>query len=430
MDSCNSYLIKVGISTGLLLIFIAGFNALVDPFSFFNSPLIDNFNQEKTEFSSHTRMTKAHQIRLQQPEVIILGSSRAEIGLNPSHSALSSPQDKRYNLGISGANIYEILRYLQHTQSSHPLTQVVLGLDFFMFNVNKQNEADFTEDRLAPMKTGWLLDVMMALLTYDGLQASIKTIDNQNNKTNLQNYSNGFRNDQNYWPKTHLKGGHLQAAVNNEKNAFKDFDGFTFFSLVGTNKQSHSLNTFLQIITFCKKNNIDLKIFISPSHARNMQLMHQIGLWGEREKWKKSIVELLAKNTPDYSLWDFSGYNEITTEPFPPSNDKTTQMQWYWESSHYKKETGDLVLDTLLNYKIAGRKAPTKFGVKLTSKNIEQHLFDQRINRDKFTTSHPEIVNEINDMILNTASKREKLIRQHPELTPIDYFKKPVITKK
>jgi len=141
------------------------------------------------------------------------------------------------------------------------------------------------------------------------------------------------------------------------------------------------------------------------------------------------MVSLLEKNTPNYSLWDFSGYNEITTEPFPSLNDKTTQMQWYWESSHYKKETGDLVLDTLLNYKQADRKAPAKFGVKLTSKNIEQHLFNQRVNRDKFTASHSEIVNEINDMILNTAPKREKLIRQHPELTPIDYFKKHVITK-
>ncbi|MFC1932391.1 hypothetical protein ACFLXU_02005 [Chloroflexota bacterium] len=49
-------------------------------------------------------------------------------------------------------------------------------------------------------------------------------------------------------------------------------------------------------------------------------------------------------------------------------------MQWYWDSSHYKKELGDLMLDKIFNYHESGRIVPDNFGVLITSDNIERHL--------------------------------------------------------
>ena len=423
MDFFKSYLTKVSLITFLLLVFVASFNALVDPFDFFDGPVINNFNQQKPEFQSHMRMTKAHQIRLQKPEIIILGSSRADTGLNPNHPGFSVPQSKRYNTALHSANIYEVFRYLQHAQSIHPLKQVILGLDFFMFNINKKNEADFVEERLAPMKTGWIKDIFQALFTYDGLLASINTIEKQD-KTGILYFPNGFKNDNQNWEQIQKKGGHHQAAINNEKDTLYALDGFTFFALSNKEQQSKSINTFIEIITFCKKNNIDLRVFISPMHVRKIQLLHQIGLWSEFENWKKRLVQLIETNTPDYSLWDFTGYNEITTEPFPLLGDTETQMKWYWESSHYKKETGDLILSKVLN----NQSNPTvtdhfDFGSKLSSSTIELHLNKIRNNRDQFQTNHPEIVKEIHQMIIKTAFRRNKIIQQHPNLKPLNYLK-------
>lgn len=287
MDSYKSYLVTVSISTGLLLIFIAAFNAFVDPYSFFNSPLIYNFNQEKPEFQPHARMIKAHQIRLQQPKIIILGSSRAELGLDPNHLGFSTSKDSIYNLGLSSASIYEILRYLQHAQSTQPLTQIVIGLDFFMFNANKKNQADFSEERLTPMKTGWLLDIFQALFTYDGLISSIRTIENQKNKTVIQFFASGFRNDTHNWERIKKKGSHHKAAINEDQYTLYAIEELTFFTLSQKEHQQEGLTTFQEILTFCKKNNIDLRLFISPIHARKLQLLQQIGLWDEFEKWKK-----------------------------------------------------------------------------------------------------------------------------------------------
>lgn len=423
MDFSKSYLIKVGAITSIVLIIIASFNALVDPFGFFGSLIMPKFNQEKPEIQTHVRMIKAHQIRLQKPDVIILGSSRAETGLNPEHPAFSVPQGKRYNLALHSANIYEILRYLEHAQSVHPLKHAVLGLDFFMFNANKQNEADFVEERLAPMYSGWLKDIFQALFTYDGLMSSLNTIERQD-KPGIQYFPNGFRDDKNHWEQIQKKGGHHQAAINNEKYTLYALDGFTFFALSNQQQKSPGLHSFQKILTFCKVNKIQLHLFISPIHVRKMLLLHQIGLWEEFEHWKKSLVLHIENNAPEYSLWDFTGFNDITTEPFPLIEDKTAQMKWYWESSHYKKETGVLVLNNILNDSPADKKASPQFGIKLTTQNIDQHLSNQRAGRQKFISKYPEIVEEISGLIINTLPRREKLLRKYPDLIPLDYFKK------
>ena len=54
-------------------------------------------------------------------------------------------------------------------------------------------------------------------------------------------------------------------------------------------------------------------------------------------------------------------------------------MQYYWESSHYKKELGDIVLDRLLDI------SPYKdFGIELNSQNIDNHIQKLRDDREKY----------------------------------------------
>jgi len=43
-------------------------------------------------------------------------------------------------------------------------------------------------------------------------------------------------------------------------------------------------------------------------------------------------------------LWDFSGYSSVTTEALPASGSHA-EMEFYWDSSHFKDIVGDFVLD-------------------------------------------------------------------------------------
>jgi len=71
-----------------------------------------------------------------------------------------------------------------------------------------------------------------------------------------------------------------------------------------------------------------------------------------------------------------------------------SSMEWYWESSHYKKELGDRVLDLIFSHVEPGRVVAEDFGVKISSDNIEQHLAKIRRDREHWRTTHPSDVAE------------------------------------
>ena len=100
-----------------------------------------------------------------------------------------------------------------------------------------------------------------------------------------------------------------------------------------------------------------------------------------------------------FPLWDFSGFNSYTTEAVPKLGDKVSMMEWFWESSHYRKELGDRVLDRVLDYTDPDRQIADDFGVLLTSGNIEQHLEAIRQSREAYEQAHPEEVKEIQELV-------------------------------
>ncbi|WP_431065184.1 hypothetical protein [Methylotuvimicrobium sp.] len=423
MNTFQSYLKKLSFTIIFLLTLTAVINALVDPFELFGSPKIEGFNRLKPEYHKHVRMIKAHQVRLRKPEVLIIGSSRAELGLDPDHPALMKADSVSYNLALSSANIYEILRYIQHAHAVNPLKQVVIGLDFFMFNINKLNEPDFDETRIAPNNRGWHKDIVNSFLSIDGLSASVSTLTKQN-ATPVSHYMpNGFKDDSHHWNAIQKKGGHRKATINNESYTLKALDGFVFFTTHNNNRKSPTYEHFKQILVFCKTNHIDLRLFISPEHARKLILMHTIGLWGVYEDWKLTMTQLIESNTPSYSLWDFSGFNQITTETFPVLGDKKTEMRWYWESSHYKKETGDIILSKLLNKDETVKNKYPNFGILLSPQTIESKFELDREQLEAYIERNPKIIEEIKKMMADTSSIRKRLISQNKQFEPIVYFR-------
>ena len=82
-------------------------------------------------------------------------------------------------------------------------------------------------------------------------------------------------------------------------------------------------------------------------------------MWSDFENWKREIVAI----TP---VWDFSGYNSITTEPVAKG------MKNYLDSSHYSSEVGNLILNRLFNYQ--EETVTADFGILITQENIQSHL--------------------------------------------------------
>lgn len=393
----SSYLKFLTVAIPLVLLSIVGFNRLIDPFALYDGPMIEGLNANKPVFSSHAYMAKATAIERIRPSAIFLGSSRGERGMDPLHPALNG--DKRYNLSLSGSSIYEALRYFEHTHALQPLQQVVIGLGIRQFKYADQVSPSFTEERLSVSIDGttqnrsWLSADLAVIASLDSFTASLETIWKKDETPHLLAHGE-------YNPQRLIEDmtNHRADFISNEKGYI---DGsYSDFSLANDKGENSTLNHYRKLLTTAYRDNIDLKIFIYPCHARQWEALSVAGLWREWEQWKHQLVTLnesvaAEQGKRPFALWDFSGYNHYTTEAVPPLGDTKTQMQWYWESSHYKKELGDLVLDQIFSYSHPDRIIDKDFGVQLTSKNIELHLQKIRNDRQRWRVSHPEDVEEV-----------------------------------
>jgi hypothetical protein len=70
-------------------------------------------------------------------------------------------------------------------------------------------------------------------------------------------------------------------------------------------------------------------------------------------------------------------------------------MRWFWEHSHYRKITGDLVLDRVLGYTKRERPLPTDFGVRLTGANVDAHITRARSELAAWAAANSDLVSPI-----------------------------------
>jgi hypothetical protein len=138
----------------------------------------------------------------------------------------------------------------------------------------------------------------------------------------------------------------------------------------------------------------DLRIFVTPVHAVARVLQQGLGIGERYEFWLKELVrineeEAALAGKPPLPLWDFSNPNTITREPVPPSGD-LSPMRWFWEYSHYRKVTGDLILDRVLGAQ--GRPLPADFGVRLTGASVDAHIARARSELAVWASANSDLV--------------------------------------
>lgn len=365
----NSHTKFLSIFLGLLTInsfTLASFSAWIDPYNVINGQALPKFNQLKPESSDDARRFKAINITRLKPKTIVLGTSRADIGIDPEHPVLSAPA---YNLSIPAGDMYEAMRYFQHALANQPdLKQVVLGIDLVAFE-HRDDVGKLDPEQAARLgTTSYLRHLPNLFFSADTLNASFSTLKANFTGEPVREYylRNGrlIRSNPPDMPIEAVFGSHLKSAY--FESWYKDF-----------RVSQQQMDAFRTIVETCKQQEIELKVFISPAHVTQWEALRSAGLWSTFEDWKREIVKI----TP---VWDFSGYSSITTEPL------TEEMQNYLESSHYVKEVGDLVLNRMYRYQ--QKTVPNDFGMLLTTANLEDHLVKIRADRSRWARRNAEVV--------------------------------------
>jgi hypothetical protein len=401
------------VGSGLILsAFVAAFNAAVDPYLLFNLPRRAGFNAIKPAVATRERLMKAYDAPRFSARTLILGSSRTDIGFDPSHSAWPSESKPIYNLSLVGANTAELTRYLQHFIATRldidaPLTAIV-GLDFEEFLFRPVTTSDRTsaaaisvtaenssEQRMAVLKDGrpnpvrsfsvWS-DHVGAMLSLAALTDSIGTI-----------FANLISGSVNIEPDGHLS-----------ESAFREFVLADGVAALFEQKNSETVRQYSaphqvlsetpggairdlpfvrDLIEVCTIHGVKLILFVQPAHSDRQELFDRMGYWKDFERWKRSLTDMVAterKKGADVTLWDFGGYERFMTEPVPIESDRREQLKWSWEPAHYKSALGDIMVSRMLRPKVS-----EAYGVELTPDSIEARLADVRRDREAYRARAP-----------------------------------------
>ncbi|MGK5594572.1 MAG: hypothetical protein ACSNEK_04355 [Parachlamydiaceae bacterium] len=353
------------------LLLIAALNVLVDPLDILHPFQLPRFNAVKIMVHDHMRTYKAYKVLKKKPAAIFLGSSRVMAGLNPADLEAITGEDC-YNCGLAGVNFEDIYEYFLHALYAQPnLKTVVLGLDSFGFNTHKGPREKLP--KILQGKESVFLSYFPFIFSYKALECSFRTI-----------FANFFEKPNSFFLPNGLVDPAL--AVDDKTNPLlgKELDYIKDIHQNGMYKtfkvDEKALDMFTSLVSICRERNINLKVFINPPQALYWEALFQHGYWESLEELKRKLANI-------HPLWDFGGFNIVTTKD--PVLEEFGSL--YYECSHFRPLLGKVILDTLF-----GRnQSSVQFGHLLLPNTIEDKLAMMRKERDKWAEAHPDMVSEL-----------------------------------
>jgi hypothetical protein len=421
----------------LLLLSLPIVNPAIDPYWQFDLIEIPGLNSQKGYMYAQERWAKPQAVCKRQPSAVVLGTSRVELGIDPSHPAWQRFGGTAYNLAMPGVGIGELLLHLKHAAyASKNLRLALVGLDFLMFNAHREALMAATE-AITYDPDSWVKsesDSCARTFFYNingifGLKAlggSLVTVVRQMDETDRDDPAKvtlwlalinrlGYRDQHHPFElRVAIGGYHALFGTAQEKYYAERVwrpppDGrFCFTRSGGVN----TLDVFRDLVRFAHKSGVDVRLFINPIHARMLIAIQEAGLWPQYEEWKQALVQILAEEAARSGsailpLWDFSGFNSVATEPVPPPGDREGVVKWFWEPSHYKKATGDMMVSRMLDHANEAAGIPEDFGVLLTASNIDAWIARNREAAREYRQTRKadtDLVREVVAQVMASAS--------------------------
>ncbi|HME22382.1 MAG TPA: hypothetical protein VKI44_13740 [Acetobacteraceae bacterium] len=351
---------------------VGAFNAVVDPYLVTGAPRIAGFNAIKPETGTHTGLAKRYLFARLRPAGLVLGDSKADIGIDPGSP--NWPEDARpgFNYGVPAIGLPVALDILRHAIVSGPITRALVLIDIEEF----MKPADATAPTAEPATETpsaaadfrqHVQDLLLATLSLDALRASVMTVAAQGRHDVVDLSPAGVTSEGGFRAVSAREGYGLMFQQKDEYLA-RMMAWLAAALRARPGAPINELDAVADMIRLCRDRGIALDLAIAPSHADYLDAIDRAGLWPRYRDAKKQLTLLIAAEGGDaVRLWDFLGYDGYSTEPVPPVSDRAGTMHWYWEPSHFKQALGEKILATIYQ-------GGNEFGVRLTPDMIASHL--------------------------------------------------------
>jgi hypothetical protein len=388
------YLAVAGAGFALLVLGAALLSLYVDPYRFFflQGRLDDRFPRPRA--TQHIALTKLFGAMHVQPRTLILGNSRAEIGLDPRSQAWPSDWRPVYNGAIPGgwlkSDVDALVLALRNDQVQH----VVIGLEFldFLTDPDSPPPAQDADDDHTSM-SGSRKDAVATLLSLDSLIDALRTLHARNDAYSPDITSLGF-NPRNEYRLYALREGYGALFLQRDRENARVYARLPKSIYRRDSQTSDAWRQLDRLLSMVSKHDVALTAFVYPYHAHTLELFHSAGLWPAFEAWKLQLARILENSRLPGSegrcvLWDFSGYHTYAGEQVPDAKQLDAQMDWYWEGGHFKSTLGEIMLSRML---ASDASEQDEFGRCLKSKSVPESLRLVRLERERYVARHHSTV--------------------------------------
>jgi hypothetical protein len=273
---------------------------------------------------------------------------------------------------MAGATMGDVAATYDFLVSQQSIDHVVLGLDFVMFADSDTGRGirRLTEE----FSTEKLRILFGQLLTWDAMRASFATVMMQAEFSDTAGYTDrGVYHD-----------GPYREALASQSHRFlfereqQQYSYRVFARTDGTAAYREGMRLFRALVSDCRSRGIHLTLFISPIHLEQQLLIRRRGAWSAFMAWKRELIRTVRSSggaAKMIALWDFATVNPFTTELVPQA--PGVAMEWYWDSSHYKTQLGDRVIDRIIKGDDCRLNQCELFGNDLSDIDIDAYLAAQ-----------------------------------------------------
>ncbi len=380
-------------TTALFVGVVVAINLVVDPYDIIRLIRVSGFNDNKASEYGFARLHKQFDLRRRHYDGIALGASHVERGIDTNNSALTLQGLKLYNGGLSGASMSDQAILFRHAVEVSGIKFALIALDLTFYGASGS----------VPAWNRWygFGEYIKTLVSNRALVDSIATvIASRSDKPELQHGPDGLLNVEEFEEARGVSGLY----------AYERFQSVNDIYLNAVEPELRARAAILRdegfdhsalrdILATAHRAGVRLYFFITPSHSRQFEIIHMLGLSSLYQQWVRELACELALDPhqdPEqpFSLWDFSGYNSVTTEPVPALHAKAA-MRWYFDPVHYKPALGRLIIDLVLGLPSAKLSEIDDFGARITLNTLDAHFDAIERNRRQYVTGQPDIFSDL-----------------------------------
>lgn len=387
-------------------VFATTVSLTINPWRINRTPLNIKALDPWREITDNLRLGKAALVNQGDWQAVILGSSRMEIAMDPTHPAFQGA--KTLNLAMAAANIHETAPAANYALDRNPgIRTMVFGIDAGDFHGDFDSRK-FIKSEDSPL-SGNGVSVECAINQWIGGRSvidSIATVQRAiakrhpdrnplgqwlkpSDPSNLRQYIEKFFN------------GRLEQTA--EKWEFRP-------QVLRQDKAK----LFTDLMTRARRMGVEVYVVIPAQHA--LKQIHPTQDKPDRMCWETDIkgltqlcheVNRLDIQGPPIRLWSFITFNRYTTQAVPVPGAPSQRMPYWFDLSHAKPELGSACLNRIFANRLEGTVPEEDIWIDLLNTDWEDIRQSWIQGHADYCKAHPEDVAWLRGLMAHDQRKHE-----------------------